>query len=109
MYVVTAIPSAPSCDLYLKAIEEMYPQPHNDWLRRNMAFHKDWATTRDVSARKAFTTVKSMITDKKLVYYDSTSLSYDSDQSVASYMQKSPRKRICLMKIDVFYLSTNLL
>ena len=46
MCAVTAIPSAPSRDLYLKAIEEMYPQPNTDRLRSNMAFHEDWATTR---------------------------------------------------------------
>ncbi len=55
---VTAIPSAPSRDLYLKAIEEMYPKFNIGWLRSNMAFHKDWATTRAVAIQKAFITVK---------------------------------------------------
>ena len=33
-----------------------------------------------------------MISDKNPVYDDRTSLSYDSDESVASYMQKKPKK-----------------
>ncbi len=57
-----------------------------------MAFHEDWATTRAVAALKAFTTVKSIVSDKKLVYDDRTSLSYDSDESVASHIQKKPKK-----------------
>ena len=33
-----------------------------------MAFHEDWATIRAIAAPKAFTAVKSMITEEKLVY-----------------------------------------
>ena len=51
-----------------------------------MSFQEDWATTRAVAALKAFITVKSMITEEKLVYDD------DSDESVASYMKKKHRK-----------------
>ena len=64
MCAVTAIPSVPSRDLYLKVIEEMYPTFSTGRLRSNMAFQEDWATTRAVAALKAFTTVKSMITEK---------------------------------------------
>ena len=64
-----------------------------------MAFHQDWATARAVAALKAFNTVKSMLTEEKLVYDDRTSLSdyYDSDESDASQMKKKPRKQ-CWMK-----------
>ena len=74
----------------------MYPQPHTDQLRSNMAFHEDWATTRAVAALKAFITVKSMITEEKLVYDD------DSDESAASHIQKKPKKRIWMMKTKSF-------
>ena len=51
-----------------------------------MAFHEDWTTTRAVAALKAFNTVKSMLTEGKLVYDDRTSISddVDSDESGAS-------------------------
>ena len=52
----------------------MYTEYTIGWLRTNMAFHEDWATTRAVAALKAFNTVKSMITEEKLVYDDRTSL-----------------------------------
>ena len=85
-FEVNAIPSVPSHDLYLKAIEEMYPTFGTGRLRSNMAFQEDWATTRAVAALKAFITVKSMLTEEKLVYDD------DSDESAASYMKKKPKK-----------------
>ena len=86
--------SMTSHELYLKAIKEICPDVPIGQLSSNMAFHKDWATTRAFADLKAFTIVKSMISDKKLVYYDRTSIDDDddSDESVASYMQKSPRK-----------------
>ena len=82
-------------DSYLKAIKEMYPQTNMDQLSINMAFHEDWATIRATAALIALTEGKRVITDKKLVYYDRTSLSDydDSDASVASYMQKKPKKK----------------
>ena len=36
--------------------------------------------------------MKSMIYEENLVYDDRTSLSYDLDESAASYMQKKPKK-----------------
>ena len=82
----TALTNYSTRDLYLKAIEEMYTDFTTGWLRSNMAFNEDWATTRAVAALKAFNTVKSMLTEGKLVYDDRTSLSdyYDSDESGAS-------------------------
>ena len=84
-----------SHELYLKAIKEMYPDVAIGRLSSKIAFHKDWAITRAVFAFKTFTTVKSMISDKKLVYDDRTSIFDDdnSDESVASYMQKKPKKK----------------
>ena len=67
----------------------MYPQHNIDRLKSSMVFHEDWATTRAVAALKAFTTVKSMITDEKLGYAQSDD--DDSDASVANVNQKSPR------------------
>ena len=48
-----------------------------------------------VAALEAFITVKSMISDKKLVYNDWTSLSDDddSDGNVARYVQKKPKQK----------------
>ena len=82
----TALTSYSTRDLYLKAIEEVYIEFNTGWLRSNMAFHEDWATTRAVAALKAFNTVKSMLTEEKLVYDERTSLSdyYESDESGAS-------------------------
>ena len=60
-----------------------------------MAFHEDWATTRAAAALKAFNTVKSMLTEGKLVYDDRTSISDDdSDSSGASNNDewKKPKK-----------------
>ncbi len=61
-----ALTSMTSHDLYLKAIKEMYPDVVIGQLSSNMEFHEDWATTRAVAALKAFTTVKSMISDKNV-------------------------------------------
>ena len=43
--LVTALTDYSTHDLYLKAIEEMYTDFTTGWLRSNMAFHEDWATT----------------------------------------------------------------
>ena len=82
----TALTNYSTRDLYLKAIEEMYTDFTTGRLRSNMAFNEDWATTRAVAALKAFNTVKSMLTEGKLVYDDRTSISDDddSDESGAS-------------------------
>ena len=89
-----------SRDLYFKAIKEMYPDVVIGRLSSNMAFHEDWAATRAVAALKAFTTVKSMISNEKLVYDDRTSLSDDddSDECSASNVHRKPKKRIWTMK-----------
>ena len=83
----------------------MYTDFTTGWLRSNMAFQEDWATTRAVAALKAFNTVKSMLTEEKLVYDDRTFLSDydnsdesgasnddDSDESEASRKWKKPKK-----------------
>ena len=83
----------------------MYTEFNTGWLRSNMAFHEDWATTRAAAALKAFNTVKSMLTEEKLVYDDRTSLSdydnsdesgasndNDSDENEASRKWKKPKK-----------------
>ena len=94
MCEMTAIPSAPSCDLHLKAIEEMYCQINTGWLISNTAFHEDRARTRTVASLKASTTVKSMLTEENLVYDERTSFSEydDSDESAACQLQKKPKK-----------------
>lgn len=56
-------------------------------------FAVNWATVRASAALKAFMAVKNMITEKKIVYSNRTSYSDDdSDESVASYIQKKPKK-----------------
>ncbi len=81
-------------DLYLQAIQEMYPGINTGRLSSNLAYYENWAQVRATAALKAFTTVKKMITEKKIVYDNRTSLSDDesSDGSYASYIQKKPKK-----------------
>ena len=81
-------------EMYLKAIQEMYPEANMGLLSSNLAIYEDWDNVRAVAALKAFTAVRKMITEKKLVYDNRTSLSddEDSDGSCASYMQKKPKK-----------------
>ena len=59
-----------------------------------MAFDEDWSITSSFAGSRAFTPVKRMIADRKLEYDDRASLSDDDDSesSVASYMQKKPKK-----------------
>lgn len=59
--------SISSSDFFLKAIQKMYPETTIGQLSSNMAFY-DGARVRAIVALKAFTAVKTMITDKKLVY-----------------------------------------
>ena len=68
----------------------MYPELNVDRLSNHMIFREDWATVRASAALKlkTFTAVKNMITEKKIVY----STSYSDDESVASYIQKKPKK-----------------
>jgi hypothetical protein len=49
-------------------------------------------TVRASAALKAFMAVKNMITEKKIVYSTSYSDDDSSDESVASYVQKKPKK-----------------
>jgi hypothetical protein len=81
-------------EMYLKAVQEMYPEANMGLLSSNLAIYEDWDNVRAVAALKAFTAVRKMITEKKLVYDNRTSLSddEDSDGSCASYMQKKPKK-----------------
>ena len=81
-------------EMYLKAIQEMYPLANIGLLSSNLAIYEDWDNVRAVAALKAFTAVRKMITEKKLVYDNRTSLSDDesSDGSYASYIQKKPKK-----------------
>ncbi len=70
----------------------MYPEMNVHRLSSHLIFYENWATVRASAALKAFMAVKNMITEKKIVY--STSYSDDdySDESVASYIQKKPKK-----------------
>ena len=77
---------------YLDAIHEMYPEVNVVRLENHLMFNENWATMRASAALKAFTTVKNMITEKKIVYSTRTSYDEDSDESVASYIQKKPKK-----------------
>ena len=81
-------------DLYMQAIQEMYPGFNTGWLSSNLSFYENWAQVRATAALKAFTTVRNMIAEKKIVYDNRTSLSDDesSDGSYASYVQKKQRK-----------------
>jgi hypothetical protein len=78
---------------YLDAIHEMYPEMIITKLSNYLPYFEDWATVRAAAALKAFMAVKDMIAHGNLVYDNRASLSDDdSDDSVASYMQKKPKK-----------------
>jgi hypothetical protein len=81
-------------EMYLKAIQEMYPEAIMCLLSSNLAIYEDWDNVRTVASLKAFTAVRKVITEKKLDNDNRTSLSddEDSDGSCASYMQKKPKK-----------------
>jgi hypothetical protein len=53
-----------------------------------LTFNENWAQVRATAALKAFTTVRNMTTERKIVYDNRTSLSGDesSDGSYASYV-----------------------
>ena len=63
-----------------------------------MTYNENWAHVRATAALKAFTTVKKMITEKKIVYDNRMSLSDDessdgsSDGSPAGCVQWKPKK-----------------
>jgi hypothetical protein len=82
-------------DLYLRAIQEIYPGINTGWLSSNLTFYENWAQVRATAALKAFITVKTMITEKKIEYANRTSLSDDqsSDGSYASYVQKKNQRK----------------
>ena len=75
-------------DLYLRAIQEMYPGINTGRLSSNLTYYENWTQVRATVALKAFTTVKKMITEKKIVYDNRTSFSDDesSNGSYASYV-----------------------
>ena len=78
---------------YLDAIHKMYPEMIITKLSNYLPYFEDWATVRAAAALKAFMAVKDMIAHGNLVYDNRASLSDDdSDDSVASYMQKKPKK-----------------
>jgi hypothetical protein len=54
--------------MYLKAVQEMYPDANMGLLSSNLAIYEDWDNVRAVAALKAFTDVRKMITEKKPVY-----------------------------------------
>ena len=87
--------STTSKELYLDAVKEMYPEMNVHKLSSHLIFYENWASVRASAALKAFTAVKTMTTEKKLVYSNRTSYSDDdeSDGSVASYVQKKPKKQ----------------
>ena len=91
---LSVLKSTSTKELYLRAIHEMYPGINTGWLSSNMTLDENWAQVRAIAAFKAFTTVRNMIAEKKIVYDNRTSLSDDesSDGSYASYVQKKPEK-----------------
>ncbi len=76
----------------------MYPGINTGWLSSNLTYYENWAQVRAAAALKAFTTVKKMITEKKIVYDNRSSLSDDessagsSESSPAGCVQWRPKK-----------------
>jgi hypothetical protein len=91
---LSVLKSPTTNDLYLRAIQEMYPGINTGRLASNLTYYENWAQVRATAALKTFTTVKKMITEKKIVYDNRTSLSDDesSDGSYASYIQKKTKQ-----------------
>jgi hypothetical protein len=71
-------------DLYLRAIQEIYPGINTGWLSSNLTFYENWAQIRATAALKAFTTVRNMITEKKILYDNMISLSDDESSDGSS-------------------------
>jgi hypothetical protein len=95
---LTVLKSPTTKDLYLQAIQEMYPGINTGRLSSNLTYYENWAQVRATAALKAFTTVKKMITEKKIVYDNRLSLSDDessdgsSDGSPVGCVQWRPKK-----------------
>ena len=63
---LSVLKSPTTNDLYLQAIQEMYPGINTGRLSSHLTYYEDWAQVRATAALKAFTTVKKMITEKRL-------------------------------------------
>ena len=85
-------------EMYLTAVQDMYPEHNIDYLRSHMVLDEDWPNVRVNAASNAFRAVKDMIQAKELVFGSSNDddKCYDSDSntvaSAASYMEKKPKK-----------------
>jgi len=92
---LSVLKSTTTMDLYLRAVKEMYPGINTGRLSSNMTFDENWAQVRATAALKAFTTVRNMISEKKIVYDDRTSFSDDesSDGSPTGCVQRKPKKK----------------
>lgn len=89
--------SIPSQDLYLKSVQEMYPDQNLGWFSSNMVFNEDWVKVRATAALRALTSVKDMISPKKLVYMtydDDDDNDYDFDEICASTVQKKAKNEL---------------
>jgi hypothetical protein len=95
---LSVLKSTTTKDLYLRAIQEMFPGINTGWMSSNLTFYENWAQVRTTAASKTFINVRNMIVEKKIEYDNRTSFSDDesSDGSYASYVQKTPMK----LKID---------
>ena len=86
-----------SKDLYMRAIQEMYPGIKTGWLSSGLTFYDNQAQVGASAALKAFTYVKKMITDNMIVYDNWTSLFDDvssegsSDGSPVGCVKKDPK------------------
>lgn len=85
-------------EMYLTAVKDVYPEHNMDYLNKHMVLDEDWPNVRVNAASNAFRAVKDMIQAKELVFgsRDDDHNGYDSEgnsvSSVASYMQKKPKK-----------------
>jgi hypothetical protein len=74
---MSVLKSPTTNDLYLQAIQEMYPGINIGQLSSNLTYYENWAQVRATAALKAFTIVKKMITEKNIFYDNRTSFSAD--------------------------------
>jgi hypothetical protein len=59
---LSVLKSPTTNDLYLRAIQEIYPGINTGRLSSNLMYYENWAQVRATAALKVFTTVKKMIT-----------------------------------------------
>jgi hypothetical protein len=62
---LSVLKSTMTRDIYLRAVQEMYPGINTGQLSSIFTYYENWTQIRVTAALQAFTTVKKMISEKK--------------------------------------------